>query len=144
AAFAANMIVLLPLAVWGARRAPTALRTRFVAMTIAASMLLVAGLLISLPDDTEHNLSNTAQCLLVIPAVGAVMSRPRSRTSALLLTALFVPVSVGTAVSYLGRPPLPIRFQNGLMQRTADAPLERFYEWVRAATPHSAVFIADP
>jgi hypothetical protein len=47
-------------------------------------------------------------------------------------------------VSYLGRPGLPIAFENGTMHRTSTEGLEQLYVWIRASTDPRSVFIADP
>ena len=150
ASIAASSCVLAPLAVYGAWRAPPALRTKLAAIAAGGLALMCAVPVLGLAEGNEHNLANAAGVLLAVPALGfaAVRGGERSglsRRAALAVFALFVPVTACTLASFAGRPPLPIAAQNGVLVRTpAEHPLAQFYAWVRAETPRSAVFVVDP
>lgn len=143
-ALALNVIVLLPMAVWGSLGDTGKTRDRCRALVIAACLLLFVVPLISLPDDTEHNLANTAQCLLVVPAVAATLMKRVPRWTGLVLVGLAVPMTLANIASYLGRPTLPVAFEGAVMHRMPDEALEQLYRWTRASTSPEAVFITDP
>jgi len=139
-----NVIVLLPLAIWAIVRAKDELRYSCLILVIAACSLLAVVPFVRLPDGTEHNLANTAQTLLVVPAVAALAAKRRPRWIYAVLVGLFVPMTVASLVSYVGRPALPIAFEHGTLHRTSGEGLEQLYEWIRGATSDRAVFITDP
>lgn len=143
-ALALNVIILLPMALWASLRATDGLRDHYRVLTIAACGLLFIVPLISLPDGTDHNLANTAQCLLVVPAVALTVSERVSRRTNRLLVGLFLPMTVATMASYLGRPSLPVAFDGAVMHRTQVDALEHAYQWIRDSTSSEAVIIADP
>jgi hypothetical protein len=138
-----NVIVLLALAVWGCLRARDALRLQCWTLLAAGCALLFVVPLVTLTDGTEHNLANTAYCLLAFPAV-AWIPGVASRTTYACLIGLFIPTTLGTIASYVARPSLPIAFENGTLHRTSVDPLERLYRWTRTSTPLDAVFVVDP
>jgi hypothetical protein len=142
-ALALNVIVLLPMAFWAALRVTDRFRDHYRVLVIAACGLLCAVTLVSLPDDTEHNLANTAQCLLVVPAVALTVTR-LPRFTDLFLVCLFLPMTTASIGSYLGRPSLPVAFEGAVMHRLPDDALEQLYRWTRASTSPNAVFINDP
>jgi hypothetical protein len=143
-ALAVNVVVLLPLAIWGCLRSTEDLKGPCWILVIAACALLFAVPLVSLADDTEHNLANTAYCLLAFPAVAWMPAKGVSRKTYACLVGLFIPTTLGTIISYLDRPPLPIAFQGAILHRMSGDPLERLYQWTRSSTPADAVFVADP
>jgi len=142
-ALALNVVMLLPLAVWACFRADGALRDQCLVMLFGACALLAVVPLISLSDDTEHNLANTAQTLLVVPAVVLLLSL-RSRRAMVLVAALCIPTALGSAAAFTGRPSLPISIEQGQIHRTREADLDRLYQWIRSATPQDSIFVADP
>ncbi len=139
-----NVIVLLPMACWSALRATDRLREHYRILVLAACGLLLVVPFVSLTDDTEHNLANTAQCLLVIPAVALTVTSRVPWLTNRFLVCLFTPMAVASIASYLGRPPLPIAFIGSEIHRTSDDALDRLYRWIRASTSLNAVFICDP
>jgi len=143
-ALAVNLVVLLPMAFWAARRAPDRLRDHCRILVIAACALLIVIPFVALPEDNEHNFANVAQCLLALPAVALTATKRWRSRSDLLLAGLFVPMTVATLVSYLGRPSLPIGFDGRLVHRTSSDPLETLYQWARVSTSRDAVFVCDP
>jgi hypothetical protein len=141
-AIAFNVVVLLPLALWAAIR-ESEWRNRNQALVLAAGALLSVVPFITLPDDTEHNLVNVAQALLVVPAVTAIATLHALPWKRVALTAAFVPMTAGSLLSYLGRPPLPIAFERGELHRTSKEGLEKLYTWIRTSTTPDAVFVVD-
>jgi hypothetical protein len=144
AALALNVVVLLPMAAGGALVTTGPLRDRCRALLIAACGLLCVVPFISLTDDTEHNLANTAQALLVVPAVALVVTKRVRWLTAGLVVSICAPMAVATLAAYVGRPPLPVAFDGPVMHRTSDDPLDGLYRWIRDSTPHNAVFVANP
>jgi hypothetical protein len=133
-----NFVILLPLAIAGARRSGV----RMAAMVVAAALLLVATIAVHLPEGNEHNLSNAAQCLLAVPA-GAAFARNR-RAFAILAAAL-LPATASTLLAYAGRPPMPIAASGRELVRTPDQEgLQQLYGWIRRETSWESIFIADP
>jgi hypothetical protein len=143
-ALALNVVILLPMAVGGILVTRDPLRERWLVLVIAACGLLCVVPFISLTDDTEHNLANTAQALLVIPGVAVVMAKRIRWLTPSLLFGVCLPMTVATLIGYLGRPPLPVGFDGTVMHRTSDDSLDRLYGWIRESTPGDAVFVADP
>jgi len=139
-----GFMILVPLAIWGCLRTTEVLRDRCWSIVIAAGALLLVIPVIFLPEGNEHNLANVAQCLLAVPAVAWTATRRVSRWTYMCLVGLFVPMTLATTASYLGRPSLPISFEDGLLHRPSDDALEHLYRWARASTPPRAVFVADP
>lgn len=142
-ALALNVVVLLPLALLGAARTTGLIGDRLRVLVVTACALLVVVSLVSLPDDTEHNLANVGQTLLAIPAA-AWLVQQNSRRAYLGVIAVCLPMSIASVISFLGRPTLPIGFNAGTLHRTTNPSLEALYQWIRANTPPEAVFIADP
>lgn len=140
AMLAANFLILLPLAAFGGWGAKPVMLT---AMAAAGALLVLAVALVHLPQGNEHNLSNAAQCLLAVPA-GAMAARAGRRVLPLLVV-LFLPVTLGTLISYAARPPMPIAASGRMLVRTPEnGDLERFYEWVRRETPRQTIVVSDP
>lgn len=144
AALGTNVILLLPMALWGTFRAPDKIRDHCLILCIAAGGLLFVVPFISLTDDTEHNLANTAQCLLVVPAVAFTITRRFGRFTEAGIVALCLPMMCASLASFVGRPSLPVAFERSNMHRPPDDALEQLYQWIRATTSHDAVFIVDP
>ena len=133
-----NYLVLAPLAVLGARKAGNSM---VAAAAIAGCVLLVMMTVIHLPEGNEHNLGNTAQCLLAVPAGAWVAGRAKARAA--LVFAVFLPVTAATLMAYADRPPMPIAWNAPEMTRTGGD-LQEFYEWARRDTAPNSIFIVDP
>ncbi len=153
AALSANFFILVPLAILGSWKSFYREGIGLWTLTLAGILLLLVVPLIILWPHNEHNLTNTAACLLAVPAVAWITCRPKrkeeriSRGSLflLLLWVLFLPTTFCTLLSYTGRPPLPLGFRGQTLQRLPeDGPLENLYVWIRNQTPSDAVFICDP
>jgi hypothetical protein len=142
---AANFLLLFPLALAGMRAMKSA-SVWLLPVGAAGLLLLVFAVLIHLPKGNEHSLSNAAQCLLAIPAGGAIAAwQNRSRIPAAMALAAFLPVTAGTLLAFGSRPTMPIAV-NGmqLVRLPLDGDLQRFYEWARNHTPRETVFLSDP
>lgn len=143
-AIAANIVVLLPLAIAGAVVTRGLLGDYAKIIVFGACALLLVVPFIVLTDDTDHNFLNTAQALLAFPAVAYLVSRRARAATYVLVAMIFVPMTAATLSAYMWRPSLPIRFEGELIHRTDPAALEGMYTWIRGATPADAVFIASP
>jgi hypothetical protein len=96
--------------------------------------------LIHLPEGNEHNLSNTAACLLAVPAAGLI----RRRAHLALLVAAFLPTTAGTLAAFAHRPPMPIASVGQTLVRIpAESDLTGLYDWIRRETQPRSVFVID-
>ncbi|MEO8198931.1 MAG: hypothetical protein ABI679_00285 [Gemmatimonadota bacterium] len=146
-----NFIVLLPLALLSTRVQLPGLTTILRAFVVTAGLLLIIMLTVHLEEGNEHNLTNTAQVLLALPAVVALAfqrnGRPRRNRAAIfaVTTAAFLPVTAATWVAFDGRPALPFQAAHGVLERTpSNAPLAELYRWIMRETGRDAVFVVDP
>ena len=146
-AAAASFIVLAPLAFARDRAVDEDSGRRLRALAWTGVVMVIAAVLFALPEANEHNLANAAACLLAVPA-GAWVGRASKRFSqtkrALLVGAVFAPVTACTLVAFSGREPLPFRIDNGALHRLLEGgAIDAFYVWART-TPTDAVFVVNP
>jgi hypothetical protein len=134
-----NSVALAAFAAMGARNTKN---PQLTTLALAGTILLVMLAVIHLPEGNEHNLGNAAQCLLAVPA--GALTVYLSRTRAVLMLAMFVPVTAATLFAYADRPAMPVAFAASHLSRTPADDLQRFYDWVRRATPPQSIFIVDP
>jgi hypothetical protein len=146
AAIIAGFLVLLPLAVLGALRAPREVRPAIVMLTVASCLLIVVVPFVELYEVNQHNFVNAASCLLAIPATAWIMEQPNmARRRAARVIAIFLPSTLCLAFAFSGRGALPVTFAQTLIRRTpVDSPLESLYTWLRSSTDRDAVLIVDP
>jgi hypothetical protein len=150
---AANFLILLPLTALGIKSSRGAASSGLQAVASAGILLLGLVPLIQLEKGNEHNLVNAAYVLLAVPAVAwllrdinGISRPPRARRSRLLLAALVcLPMTMGTWISFHGRPPLPFLAQAGVLERTPESePVAQLYRWIGANTDRDAIFVVDP
>lgn len=149
----ANFLVLLPLALLGARSEYGAATLPVRAAALAGIALLAGALVLRLERGNEHNIVNAASVLLALPA-GLWVARdargnPRTargvRLRAWGLVLLFLPMTAATWIAFDGRAPLPLSLGGALPERTPPTePVAQLYHWIREATPPNAVFVVDP
>jgi Uncharacterized membrane protein (DUF2298) len=136
----ANFLVLAPLAAAGIRSVRYRDGIGLPAVAVAGAALLLAVVLVHLPEGNEHNLSNAAACMLALPGAALI----RKRAHAAVLIALFLPVTGATLASFARRPPIPIANSGQTLLRTPeDSDLARLYDWIRSETPRQSVFVVD-
>jgi hypothetical protein len=150
---AANFLFLMPLAIMGVSKPKPYSSIGVGILGISAVLLLFTVAFIHLPEGNEHNLTNAAQCLLAVPAAGAIMRLPRHsgywwgrRTFVTALVFLaFAPVTVATLFAHAQRPPMPLAVDRDILvrlPRTGD--LESLYQWIRSSTAVDSIFVTDP
>jgi hypothetical protein len=153
AVIAGNFLLLIPLAIMGISKAKPSSGIGIGILGVSALLLLFAVVFIHLPEGNEHNLTNAAQCLLAIPAAGAIVRLPREsgywwarRTFVTALVFLaFAPVTVASLFAHARRPPIPLAVNQDILvrlPRTGD--LESLYQWIRSSTALNSIFITDP
>jgi hypothetical protein len=145
ASTSAALILLAPLAIWGAWSAegPTRVPIRAMALTGLGLGLMVVA--VHLEEGNEHNLLNAAQVVLAVPAVAGVFSVRRPQALALATLLALLPMTAATWVAFEGRPPLPLVATGGRLVRVpATHPVARLEAWLRDSTPSNAVLVTDP
>ncbi len=162
AATVANSIVLVPLALFGWKFSGEKSRAKIKPLAISGLLLLGAVPVFSILPGNEHNLSNTAQFFLAVPAAVAVpllgkqIHHISDRFTFLkginwqlrlpvLAVLTFLPTTLCTFFSYTGRPAIPLITKGQqLLRAPVEGTLQQFYNWVSTTTPPDAVFIIDP
>jgi hypothetical protein len=148
AVIASNFLLLLPLAILGARATTGRLATAIQAMALTGIGLVGLVLLVHLEKGNEHNLANAAYVLLAVPAAGWVVAPADAqvrRRRGVLVALACLPMTVGTWLAFDGRPPIPFEARGGKLYRTPDnATLPQLYRWIDRNTPRDAVFVLDP
>lgn len=143
----ASFIVIVPLAFNRDLSAVGDSAGRLRALAWTGLALVMTAVVVALPEANEHNLANAAACVLAVPAAGWVVRVAASsaqRRRALLLAAVFAPVTACTLYAFGGREPLPLRIDGGALHRVpVDGAIDAFYAWARS-TPENAVFVTDP
>jgi hypothetical protein len=143
AVLGASFLILLPLALLGARHGKPQAGVR--AIALSGLLLLAAALFVRLPEGNQHNFTNAAQCVLAVPAAAAVSTGRRKVVIALLLFVIFLPVTAGTLAAFAGRPPMPVAATGGTLARLPQSgELEEMYRWIRQHTSANSIFVTDP
>jgi hypothetical protein len=148
AVIASNFLLLLPLAILGARATTGRLATAIQAMALTGTGLVGLVLLVHLEKGNEHNLANAAYVLLAVPAAAWVVAPGEAlarRRRTLLVAIACLPMTMGTWLAFDGRPTIPFATREGMLRRTPDnAPLAQLYRWIDRNTPPDAIFVVDP
>jgi hypothetical protein len=146
---------LLILALIGLNRTPKGEKQFVQVLFVTAAVLLTANCAFVLPSWNQSNFFHAAVVMLAIPAAGSILRRNRCTQkdepnrhnfigfAALVL--MFLPTAALLLSSYVGRPSLPVIFEDQTLKRMPqESDLAGLYRWVQGHTQKNAIFVTDP
>ena len=147
-AVCANAAVLYALALVAIRRTERARRSYLLALTAAATVLLLAAGFARLPATNESNFYHAGILLLAVPAAGAFVpsalwsaSKARLAAAALLV---FLPSTAAVAAAFWHRPDVALEIRGrDLVRIPATSGPALAYRWIAQQTETNAVFITE-
>lgn len=145
AALLAASAVLAVVAGYGLTRLRGSRRDLAVILCLAAAILVVAAATVGLPEGNQDNFFDAALVLLALVAPAAALGADGtpSLRRAMILGFVCVPGLALVVACYIGRPPLPLGFEQERLVRTSDDARSALYAFARNQTPANAVFVVD-